>query len=399
MENSQDQLCRLCLKLSEDAVELFHFRNGLLIADLVKVICPIEIEMNESRQLPHKVCVECLELILDAIHLRDLSLMNDQELRNDVKEADLELDRFEEDDTKDDAVYVEALDEAMLDEGSELEEEQFVVIAADVIPKVAVTSVNCELCNATFCNASSLKRHQLRKHKDAQHFCDLCERSFKTKREIESHMKKTHRNSSIKFLYSEKLSIDLSEMYEKIDESKTFTCSFCCFYECDEDKLNQHLATHQDVVDSGKMYCAQCPTKIESMEFMIQHTRAHNEPAKTHRCLICSKAFPYDDKFLNHLRNHKRNQHKICFCPECGRKFSKPSILNDHIRFIHNKESLFCCPKCGQGFGSKSAVNGHIRRHIETDKFKCPFCPKSFSSHNHLNSHKAIHSTDRVSVI
>jgi predicted nucleic acid-binding Zn-ribbon protein len=85
------------------------------------------------------------------------------------------------------------------------------------------------------------------------------------------------------------------------------------------------------------------------MEFMRLHTKFHNEKIKTHRCLVCQKTFPYDERFINHLRNHKKNQHKICFCPECGRKFSKPRLMEDHIRFIHNKESLFCCPECGQG--------------------------------------------------
>jgi KRAB domain-containing zinc finger protein len=236
------------------------------------------------------------------------------------------------------------------------------------------------------------------------------------------HMKRRHltKHPDVKFLYSEKLSVDVTDMYEKLNEPEGLTCvrivfthlnvrinlnffhtgkSFCAYTDYDEDSLNEHLITHQDVVNSGKMYCNICPSPIPTMDFMREHTKFHNEKIKTHRCLVCQKTFPFDERFLNHLRNHKKNQHKICFCPECGRKFSKPRLMEDHIRFIHNKESLFCCPECGQGFGSKSALNGHIKRHMEGQKYQCPFCPKKFSSHNLLNSHKVVHSADRVRLL
>lgn len=396
METSQENLCRLCLKLSEDSVNLFNYRNGHLVADLVKIICPIVIERSESG-LPRKVCNDCLELVIDAIHLRDLSLMNDQELRQGIKEAEkIVLQKIEQDEE----IYVEALDEATLmdDDMSDTIEYSFIAPKVEMASEDVSKKNFCELCNATFANSSSFKRHQLRKHRNVTYLCDQCDGEFKTKHDTEVHMKKQHlpKYPEVRFMYSEKLNIDVSEMYEKLDEPQGFCCSFCAYTNQDEEILYEHLTSHQDVVDSGKMYCIHCPCPIPTMEFMVEHTKTHNEKIKTHRCLICSKAFPFDDKFLNHLRNHKKNQHKICFCPDCGRKFSKPKLMEDHIRFIHNKESLFCCPECGQGFGSKSALNGHIKRHMDGAKYSCPYCPKTFSSHNLLNSHKVVHSTDRV---
>lgn len=389
MENS---LCRLCLKLSENATDLFHYRNGHLVAELVQIICPITIEKCESNQLPNKVCADCFELIIDAIHLRDLSLKNDQELR-----ANIELTKCET--IEDDEIYIEALDEASLDD-IPVETIEYFETPVVAPPKHDWKQSRCEVCSEIFCNQSSLKRHQLRKHKNLDYICDFCDTSFKAKRDIERHMKRQHifKNPQVRFLYSEKLGVDVTDMYEKLDEPQGMQCSFCCYADNVEKSLLDHLATHQEVVDSGKMYCIHCPTAIKTMEFMITHTKTHNEKIKTHRCRVCQKMFPFDEKFLNHLRNHKKNQHKICFCPECGRKFSKPRMLQDHIRFIHNKESMYCCAECGQNFGSKSALNGHIRRHVNGNKYQCPFCPKTFSSHNLLISHKVVHSSDRVSI-
>lgn len=394
MMEIQESLCRLCLKQSNDAISLFAVKNGHLVASLVKIICPIEINKNEA--LPSKVCSDCFELIVDAIHLRDISLMNDEELRRNAK-LDDDMNKVEEEE-----IYIEALEEALVDQDLNASTE-IVCEFLDVTPTPEATKTVknsfCELCDTQFANTSSFKRHQLRKHRNVEYFCDQCQGVYKTKHDIEQHMKKHHqsRYRDVKFLYSEKLGIDVSEMFEKLDEPIGLSCTFCSFTDSDEDVLHEHLQSHQDVVDSGKMYCLHCPQQILTMNFMIAHTRSHNEKIKTHRCLICNKTFPYDEKFLSHLRNHKKNQHKICFCEKCGRKFSKPRLMEDHIRFIHNKESLFCCPECGQGFGSKSALNGHIKRHVEGNKYQCPFCPKAFSSHNLLNSHKVVHSTDRVS--
>ena len=394
MESSNEKLCRLCLKLSKDVDDLFNHKNGHLIADLIKMICPITIERDESEQMPSKVCVDCLELITDAIHLRDLSLINDQELRSNIKMNEMECEVIE-----DEEVYIEALEEASLDEGAD----EFITVvyemSADESHKSGSKQNYCSLCNENFCNHSSLKRHHLRKHRNIEFTCDYCDSSFKTKREIENHMKRHHiiKNPNVRFMSSEKLNFDLNDMYEKLEEPQRMVCCFCSYTDYDETSLIEHLASHQDVVDSGKMYCTHCPSPIKTMDFMINHTKIHNEKIKTHRCRMCNKTFPFDEKFLSHLRNHRKNQNKICFCPQCGKKFSKPRMLEDHIRFIHNKESMFCCPECGQNFGSKSALNGHIKRHVDGQKYQCPFCPKTFSSHNLLTSHKTVHTTERVS--
>lgn len=388
MDETKEELCRLCLKLVEDSIDLFHYKNGHRIADLVKIICPIEI--SEDDKLPQKICSECLELIVDSIHLRDLSIMNDQELRQRLQETEEKFEEFEE------QFEIEALDEAIL---SEFNETVVFEAPSKLVPDVARTF--CEFCNVTFFNPSSYKRHQLRKHKNIRYSCDLCNIGFlKTKVDLEGHMRKMHltRYGSVRFMYADKLSLDITELYEKVEDQLGLSCCFCPHMDYEEESLNDHLYSHLDVVDSGKMYCTFCPSLITTMEFFIEHTKSHNEKIKTHRCLVCNKTFPFDDKFLKHLRNHKDNQHKICFCPQCGKKFSKPKLMEDHIRFIHNKESLYQCIECGQGFGSKSALNGHIKRHRDGLKFHCPFCPKSFASHNLLNSHKSVHSTERVRI-
>lgn len=263
---NQATLCRLCLKESEDVFSLFHFKNGHLIADLVKIICPITIKRNEL-EMPSRICGECLELVVDAIHLRDLSLMNEQELRRSIQERNEKTHRTnmvelcKEEDPEE---YIEALDEAALEPRvpSEMYEE-FMTQSDDddddddSQTHEVVRRNYCELCNTTFSNSSSFKRHQLRKHGTAQYKCDMCDASFRTKHDTDMHMKRRHltKHPDVKFMYSEKLSVDVTDMYEKLEEAEPQTCSFCAYTDYDEDSLNEHLLSHQDVVNSGKMYC------------------------------------------------------------------------------------------------------------------------------------------------
>lgn len=343
------------------------------------------------------VCKECLELVIDAMSLIDLSLTNDIELRENIEKAEL-LCKIEEVETDQSENYIEALDEAVLEADVE-----YSLVTPEAPPdKSSNDPLNsttfCDLCSTDFANASSLKRHQLRKHQNVTYSCDLCGENCKTKHDIEMHMRKLHKKFPMaRFIDGGKnVNACLTDMYEKLDEPEGLGCTFCSYKDLDEESLNEHLLTHQDVVDTGKVYCIFCPSQILTMDFMITHTQSHNKTVKTHRCLICSKTFAYDEIFLSHLKRHKKNQSKICWCPLCGKQFTKARLMDDHVRFIHYKEALFCCPICGQGFGSKSALNGHVRRHQDGNKYRCPFCPKEFSARSLLNSHKVVHSTDRV---
>lgn len=391
-EMTDESLCRLCLKMTNEAVGLFEIKNGVPIVELIKVLIPIEIEHDEGPQLPQNCCVECLELIVDATHLRDVALMNDYELRSGLQtEENLKVEIVDD-------FMVEALDENLIQFEEDPVSPSYSIEVIDTTVLTVKRQAFCDLCKVNFATAGSLKRHQLRKH-GGNFECDYCGMSVKTKHDLTRHLEKLHkvkmRDRSV--ISTQQIDIDIENMCEKLPAPLPMSCTFCSYTDHSEEGINEHLQIHRDVVESGKMYCSLCPSPITSMEGLFEHTRRHNEKIKTHKCLVCDKSFPYDEKFINHLRTHKKNRNKICFCPECGRKFTKPTLLEDHIRFIHKKEALFCCFQCGQGFGSKSALNGHVKRHLEGQKYQCPFCPKAFSSHNLLNSHKNVHSADRVS--
>ncbi|KAL7015216.1 hypothetical protein ACKWTF_016346 [Chironomus riparius] len=74
-----DNICRLCSSRSRSPTSIFDSKNGKLIADLIKLICPIKIAISDD--LPKTICNLCLRIISEAVELREKSIETDQNLR------------------------------------------------------------------------------------------------------------------------------------------------------------------------------------------------------------------------------------------------------------------------------------------------------------------------------
>merc|ERR1711983_513832 len=61
---------------------------------------------------------------------------------------------------------------------------------------------------------------------------------------------------------------------------------------------------------------------------------------------------------------HKEpDEAKVLVCDECGKKFSRQSMLDEHVRSHFNKKE-FKCRICGKGFNRKSGLWCH-------NKYRC----------------------------
>lgn len=74
-----ETVCRLCSKQSPLLESIFSFRNGRLLSDLITIMCPIKIDINDS--YPKKICKDCLQVIIAANDLRAASVKSDVSFR------------------------------------------------------------------------------------------------------------------------------------------------------------------------------------------------------------------------------------------------------------------------------------------------------------------------------
>jgi len=86
-------------------------------------------------------------------------------------------------------------------------------------------------------------------------------------------------------------------------------------------------------------------------------------------CGKCGGRFATNDAKCRHearCPGKQRTGHKF-ECPECGRSFPKPSMLDYHWR-IHSGEKPFSCAYCDLTFARRDYAVRHIRRVHDKEK-------------------------------
>merc|ERR1711962_1162384 len=91
------------------------------------------------------------------------------------------------------------------------------------------------------------------------------------------------------------------------------------------------------------------------------------------KCQICNKMY---------VRTHNLN-HK---CDVCGKAFSRPWLLQGHMR-SHSGDKPYGCAHCGKCFADRSNLRAHMQTHSQLKNFKCKRCNKSFALKSYLNKH------------
>lgn len=89
----------------------------------------------------------------------------------------------------------------------------------------------------------------------------------------------------------------------------------------------------------------------------------------------------------------KRAKIHKCSYPNCGKSFTRPSILKEHIHVKHLNIRKYKCDECGLAYTKKLHLQRHyISSHAIEDKpFACSFCNKKLLTKQHLETHERTH--------
>lgn len=92
----------------------------------------------------------------------------------------------------------------------------------------------------------------------------------------------------------------------------------------------------------------------------------------------------------------KRPKRYVCPIESCGKKYSRPCLLRQHVR-SHTNEKPFHCPEpgCDKAFLRPSHLRVHMLSHSKVKPYNCSVCGKGFATKQQFQRHQQTHTQNQ----
>jgi uncharacterized C2H2 Zn-finger protein len=360
-----ENICRLCAEKSLSLVPIFSFDKNRLISDMIILICPIKVSIDEPK-IPSHICRECLKIIKSAHELREKSVRNDYKFRNVETTPLLTVIIKEEKEWQnsevDDTTIVDTHFESDFSNDNDDDDDDDDDDDPDFsMPKMAEKD-----------ETKQKKRIKSSTVRDENgHFeCSECNEKFQYESNLQVHFRKSHSSKT-----------KTSSSVKK--QSKSITCEICGLLIAQSNNYKRHLIQYHD---SSLAYgCSLCTYRFSSAVKLESHgIKAHSVP----------NIKKLDDEYVDNQKN------TVVECDLCGGKYIDLKSLSLHMKKSHEKwtrpstrpysnlPNKFPCSHCDKIHSTRSNLLRHISlSHPEISPHPCSHCPEGFRSQRLLFTH------------
>lgn len=162
-----------------------------------------------------------------------------------------------------------------------------------------------------------------------------------------------------------------------------YTCDICQKKFKSKAGMLSHIVRHSNKEELKKTKCKYCQEYILKSEIKSHIEQNHEDDIKKEKeanrqtCPICSKSLSDKSTLRKHLKSH--SEEKNIVCDVCGKAFKHRHTLTMHMR-LHTGECPYKCdvPNCNKAFRSANSYAFHKRCHTDEKPFPCHYCGKFF---------------------